>query len=144
MPTPVPTPAPVSTMRPPSTPEVQPTARATALMAPTATVEPTPTVVHPIFGDAMGDPVAAMAPTPDAPRTPPAFSQATRVSGRNCETLCEEEFWRGRPTTVDLQAELDAGADVNARDGDPEHSPLQWAALYSPEYMPDVIRLLLD
>ena len=47
-------------------------------------------------------------------------------AGAECGNLCES-FWWKTATMADVQAELDAGADVMARDEDGS-TPLHWAA----------------
>ena len=42
-----------------------------------------------------------------------------------CDNLCDKKWWR-TATTADVQAELDAGADVMARD-EKGYTPLHWA-----------------
>ena len=47
-------------------------------------------------------------------------------AGAECGNLCDRVWWR-TATEVDVQAELDGGADVMARDKY-GHTPLHWAA----------------
>ena len=49
-------------------------------------------------------------------------------AGAGCGNLCDPEWWK-TATTVDLQAELDAGADAMARNKD-GGTPLHAAASY--------------
>ena len=47
-------------------------------------------------------------------------------AGAECGNLCDDDWWK-TATEVDVQAELDGGADVIARD-EYGHTPLHWAA----------------
>ena len=49
-------------------------------------------------------------------------------AGAECGNLCDDDWWK-TATEVDVQAELDGGADVMARNED-GWTPLHWAARF--------------
>ena len=60
-------------------------------------------------------------------------------AGAECGNLCES-FWWKTATMADVQAELDAGADVMARSKDGV-TPLHWATSFD---TPEITQALLD
>ena len=57
-----------------------------------------------------------------------------------CRNLCDADWWRAGKTTVDIKAELEAGAEVNATTKYGA-TPLHFAAL---SHAPENIQFLLD
>ena len=60
-------------------------------------------------------------------------------AGAECGNLCDDDWWKSA-TEAHVQAEIDAGADVMARD-EGGGTPLHWAARCS---APENIQALLD
>ena len=68
------------------------------------------------------------------------FMLAGAVHAGDCMRLCDDEFWKARPTLDEVKAQLDKGATLGAKKKG-GMTDLHAAAVYS---TPEVIRLLID
>jgi hypothetical protein len=66
------------------------------------------------------------------------FSAMSSSVWAECGKLCDYKWWE-TATASDVQAELDAGADITARDKD-GYTPLRWAALFGTA---EIVQLLI-
>ena len=113
------------------TPEA-PTAVATPV-APTSTIRPNPTL-SPSAATSTTLPSPTIPPSPTKPSnvatntsSPSPTEQPTETLTRPCGELCNYEFWQeGDVNIEDVRAELESGADVNARHSS-GYTPLLWA-----------------
>ena len=138
----------------PVEPTSEPTPEAPATVATPVAAPPT-TPPNPTLSPRAATSTTPVAPTPTIPQSPTKPSSAATSTPSPspterpaetlpvpCGELCNYEFWQGGEVSVeDVQAELERGADVNARDGSGE-TPLLTAVYL--DAAPEVIRLLLD
>ena len=136
-PTPTIVPSPTITSRettstPPPTPTITPSPTLSTSAA-TNTPPPSPTTAP-----SATPPLTAPASTP----SPSPTERPTEAPTGRCGELCNYEFWQGGDVSVaEVRAELERGADVNARHSSGD-TPLHWAVYL--DAAPEIIRLLLD
>ena len=116
-----------SPVEPTSVPTLKAQATVATLVVPMPTSQPRPTI----------SPSAAT----NTPSPSPTEQPGGTVPGP-CGELCNSEFWHGEVNIEYVRAEVERGADVNARHSS-GNTPLLWAVVNF-GVTPEVIRLLLD
>ena len=137
-----------SPVEPTSEPTPEAPVTVAAPVARTPINPPSPTL--PTSADASTTPVPpTIPPSPTLPSSTDASTPSPSPTERPTETLpgpcgelCNYEFWQeGDVGVQDVRAELERGADVNARHSSGD-TPLLWAVYL--DAAPEIIRLLLD
>ena len=115
---------------------------------PTPTITPSPTLSTSATTNTP-TPSPTTAPSPTQPLTAPTSTPSPSPTERPtesptgpCGQLCNYEFWQGGDVSVaEVRAELERGADVNAKHSSGD-TPLHWAIYL--DAAPEIIRLMLD